>query len=150
MSREAEIQRACLDWLRAHHIPAWRQNSRVFMVPGRGGRMRPLRAGVKGCADILGLLPPLGRLLAIEVKSPTGRVTPEQAEFLRVIAAAGGCALVVRSLEDLVAGVRPTGQGQMTQTKTADWVSLHVYGGGGGGGSFVPRETLDAARAVVV
>lgn len=37
--------------------------------------------------------------LAVEVKSATGRVTPEQLNFIRAVNEAGGIAGVVRSLE---------------------------------------------------
>lgn len=38
--------------------------------------------------------------LAIEVKTPTGRTTPEQENFLRAVNASGGIASVVRSPEE--------------------------------------------------
>ena len=41
--------------------------------------------------------------LAIEVKSKTGRVTPEQENFLRVVREAGGIAGCVRSVDEALA-----------------------------------------------
>ncbi len=58
------------------------------------------RWGFTGCPDILGQLPD-GRLLAVEVKRPGGRVRPEQAAFLERARAGGAAAGVVTSLEEL-------------------------------------------------
>ena len=44
-----------------------------------------------------------GRLLAIEVKSPSGRATEAQAAFLALVATHGGVAILARSLDDLTA-----------------------------------------------
>ena len=71
----------------------------------------PLRTGVpNGYADLTGwrsveVTPDMvGRKLAvfsaIEVKSPRGRPTPEQVNFLRVVSDAGGFAGVARSVEE--------------------------------------------------
>jgi hypothetical protein len=73
----------------------------------RGNRF--VRFGFAGCADILGLLPPRGRFLAVEVKSAAGRIRAAQRAFLANVAEAGGLALVVRSLDELRAGLRRAG-----------------------------------------
>jgi hypothetical protein len=56
---------------------------------------------IRGVADILGVLPS-GQLLAIEVKTPTGRVSVEQKIFLDEINKKKGLAFVARSLEDVI------------------------------------------------
>jgi Holliday junction resolvase len=50
-------------------------------------------------SDILGIY--RGLPLAIEVKSDTGRLTKEQAEFLQDFAAEGGIAFVARSADEV-------------------------------------------------
>lgn len=55
----------------------------------------------RGVPDILGVLPPSGRLLAFEVKTLSGKLSKEQQAFIDDINAAGGFAAVVRSLDDL-------------------------------------------------
>jgi hypothetical protein len=55
---------------------------------------------IKGVSDVLGILPD-GRLLAIEVKTETGRVSPEQKEFIARINECGGMAFVARCLADV-------------------------------------------------
>lgn len=60
---------------------------------------RMIHAGLtKGGADIIGISPD-GRFLAVEVKTDTGRIRPEQAVFLKVVQEAGGISGVARSVE---------------------------------------------------
>lgn len=61
---------------------------------------RMIQAGLtKGGSDIIGIAPD-GRFLAVEVKTPTGRIRPEQTVFLDVVRKAGGIAGVARSVEE--------------------------------------------------
>lgn len=52
-----------------------------------------------GVSDILGIYKT--RMLAIEVKSPTGRLSPTQKLFLEEIERYGGIVIVARSIEDV-------------------------------------------------
>lgn len=72
---------------------------------------RPVQFGLcKGAGDLLGwkrvtITPDMvGQTVAvftsIEVKSPTGRLRPEQQQWLDAVQAAGGIAGVARSVED--------------------------------------------------
>jgi len=64
---------------------------------------RPLHAGLcVGSSDLIGYrqVDGLAQFVALEVKSATGRPTPQQTAFLNHITAAGGCAGIVRSVED--------------------------------------------------
>ena len=61
---------------------------------------RVARNNNKGAADILACW--RGRFVAIEVKSKTGRPSPEQIAFLADVKRAGGIALVARSLNDVI------------------------------------------------
>jgi len=56
--------------------------------------------GLKGVADVLGVLPD-GRFLAVECKTATGRISPEQDAFIRNVNLRGGLAFVARGLEDV-------------------------------------------------
>jgi len=61
---------------------------------------RPLHAGLcNGSSDLVGWTKD-GRMLAIEVKTRTGRVTEEQETFLMSVRDAGGIAGVARSVEE--------------------------------------------------
>ena len=77
----------------------------------RDANGRPVQFGLaKGSADLIGwttrtITPEMvGTTVAvftsIEVKTPTGRVSPEQQQWLQAVQAAGGIAGVVRSVED--------------------------------------------------
>jgi hypothetical protein len=107
--RESDLVRACLAYLQLAKVPAWRNNSGAAAFAGPAGRKRFVRFSVEGCSDILGVLPPAGRLLAVECKRPGGKLTPAQAAFLSAVGAAGGLAFVVRSVDDLAAALRLEG-----------------------------------------
>lgn len=84
--------------LNAHSAVAWceRMNSGAVRI---GKRF--VRFGWKGCPDVLGQLRD-GRLLGVEVKSPTGKLRPEQAIFLERIRLAGGVAFMARNCLDVM------------------------------------------------
>jgi hypothetical protein len=46
-------------------------------------------------------MPKTGRFLAIEVKRPGGKPTPEQLQFIDTINQAGGLAFVAHSIEEV-------------------------------------------------
>lgn len=54
-----------------------------------------------GVPDILGILPG-GRMLAIEVKTEKGKLSPHQEQFIKNINDNGGLAFVARSFSDVV------------------------------------------------
>ena len=87
--------------LKAHPAVAWaeRQNSGAAKV---GGRF--IRFGWPGCPDVIGQLTD-GRFLGCEVKSPTGRLRPEQAVFLARINGAGGLGFMARNCRDVFAAL---------------------------------------------
>ena len=70
----------------------------------------------KGSADLIGwrtitITPDMvGQQVAvftsIEVKTPTGRVRPEQQQWLKAVQAAGGVAGIARSVEDAQAIIK--------------------------------------------
>ena len=64
---------------------------------------RPLHAGLcVGSSDLIGYrqVDGVAQFVALEVKSPNGRPTTQQVQFLDHINAVGGCAGIVRSVED--------------------------------------------------
>ncbi len=67
----------------------------------RGGR--PLHAGLcVGSSDLIGfrIRDGVAQFVAVEVKSATGRPTAEQQRFLAMVAGAGGCSGIARSVSD--------------------------------------------------
>jgi hypothetical protein len=60
---------------------------------------RPVTFGLApDSSDLIGWCQ--GRFLALEVKTDTGRVTPGQQRFIDAVRATGGCAGIVRSVDD--------------------------------------------------
>jgi hypothetical protein len=97
-SAEADVLKAVLATLEMHPKVAWvaRMNSGAFEVEGRF-----IKAGFKGCSDILGMLKG-GRLLAVECKSSKGKETADQAAFGARVAEEGGLYFVARSVDDVM------------------------------------------------
>ena len=98
---EADIQKMILRLCRIHPKVCWiaRMNSGV-MTAGPADNQRYIRMGFKGCSDLLGMLKG-GRLLAIEVKSKNGRVSPDQQAFLDKVNSGSGLGIVARSVVDV-------------------------------------------------
>jgi len=95
---EGLIQASILRWLKHHDIFHWRSNNTGVWDPTRK-LFRKSPNTMKGVSDILGVFQ--GRLLAIEVKSAKGRISPEQEQFLSQINQEGGVAFVARSIQDV-------------------------------------------------
>lgn len=60
----------------------------------------PVKTGPPGISDLIGWTK-TGQFLAVECKTPTGRVTPEQQNFIDAVCLSGGVGLVARSAQDL-------------------------------------------------
>ena len=120
MNSEHEIQQRVLLACGSGPVRLWRNNvgtgwagqavkiqrrGMVAVEPGdiivRQGR--PLHAGLcVGSSDLIGyrVVNRVAQFVALEVKSATGRPTAQQAQFIDHINAVGGCAGIVRSVED--------------------------------------------------
>jgi hypothetical protein len=94
---EQHIQKQILDYLRFRGIPCYKHQNASIRKPD--GSYIPTHT--RGVSDIIGCLPKTGRFLAIEVKRPGGKPTPEQQQFIDTINGAGGLAFVARSIEDV-------------------------------------------------
>lgn len=99
--RETELVRACLDLLKHRGVHAWRNNSGAATLFGRGGDKQLVRFGLPGSSDILGILPPVGRFLAVECKRPGGKLTATQRAFLDGVQEAGGVGLLIDDVKEL-------------------------------------------------
>lgn len=104
---EHAIQDAVLRYLAYDPRVAWahRFNTGAVKIPqtdanGRSRGHRFVQFAFKGCSDILGQLV-TGHFLAVEVKRPSTKPTPEQAAFLECVDRHGGLAVVARSVEDV-------------------------------------------------
>jgi hypothetical protein len=117
--KESDVQKVCLQYLKAADYYIWRNNTRVVNMIGAGGRYRPISFGFKGSADIIGVTP-TGRFLAVECKRPLGprgghngsKQSDDQIEFEKEVKKRNGIYLMVRSLDDLIAGLEKNEQPQ--------------------------------------
>ena len=91
--KEKDITRAIRDFLDFKRIFHWKQFQTLGSTPG--------------VADIIGIERKTGRMIAIEVKTPYGRVNPKQEQFLLNVRANGGIAFVARSVQDVIDHLRP-------------------------------------------
>lgn len=85
---EKDIQRDILAYLRQVGVLHWRQNA---------GKIGWVTLGPEGISDIVVVLPPNGRFLALEVKAHKGRLRPAQKAFKGELERFGGLYRVVRS-----------------------------------------------------
>ncbi len=97
---EAIIQNQIMSFLKFKGIFAWQNKSQGTFDAKRKRYRTPGAWFMRGTADILGCLPD-GRLLAIEVKTPKGSLTPEQKTFLQETKLRGALSLVARSVADV-------------------------------------------------
>jgi hypothetical protein len=99
---EGQLVKHCIRWLESVGCEAWRNNTGAAMLPGKGGKMRPVRFGKKGHADIFGIIPG-GRWVVVETKLPGNKPTPEQVAFLARVREMGGVAILAHSVDELAA-----------------------------------------------
>lgn len=97
--REAPILQAIRIALgRLPDLRLWRNECGVAKHAGRF-----VRYGlVRGSADLVGILGPAGRLFALEVKAPGGKLTNEQAAWLALVRRFGGFGCVAHSVDEAV------------------------------------------------
>jgi hypothetical protein len=98
-----ELVNATCDFLLDQGYFVWQNKSMGTFNPYRKHFLKVgySHGRIKGVPDILGVLPD-GRLLAIEIKTGTGRLNPEQRDFIKKAEFRGAIAFMARSLEDVV------------------------------------------------
>lgn len=100
MTPETIVKNNILSYLKSKRIFCWPNDSvGIFDPIKKIYRKRHSQYHLNGVSDILGIYE--GKLLAIEVKSKTGRLSPEQVWFLAEVKAKGGIAFMARGIEDV-------------------------------------------------
>lgn len=94
MSRATELTNQIIDFIYRQGGYAWRSSS-VGVFDTKQQRFRA--AAKKGVADVLACY--RGRLVAVEVKIGTDRLSDEQDGFLRNVGAAGGIGFVAKDFD---------------------------------------------------
>lgn len=74
---------------------------RMNVLVARTSTGRVVKAGIKGQADIFGILAPSGRHISIETKAPHGRQSPEQKRWQAMVERMGGIYCLARSTDDV-------------------------------------------------
>ena len=97
MSEHELQQRILLELGNRSDLRVWRQNTGALI--NQHGHL--VKFGLQGSADILGIIKPHGRFLAIEVKAPRGKLTAQQERFKQMIEGHGGLYILARTLEDV-------------------------------------------------
>ena len=102
---EHQIQNAILEYCAYLDIYAWRNNAGLISV-GEGRSKRFIKMGKAGLPDIIGVLGSrygrhFGRMIAIEVKRPTGEVSDIQQRTIEELSAFGAYVFVARSVDDV-------------------------------------------------
>ncbi len=97
-SQANSLTQEILNYLLQHKVWAWRNS--IGGIPVKGGGRRG--SGMVGVSDILGVVPPAGRFLAIEAKIGQDRLRPEQEGFLSVVESLGGLVYVAKDFESFV------------------------------------------------
>jgi len=95
--KEADIQRAILDYLAMRRHFFFRCNTGAYKTE-HGSYVR---YGTKGAPDIIVVAN--SNMIGIEVKTPKGILSDDQAAFGEALKAAGGIYLVARSIDDVQA-----------------------------------------------
>lgn len=121
--RENAVTEACLKYLRAAGLMAWRNNTGMARYPdpkAKGG-FRKVKYGANGSPDVVAVLPPAGRILCVECKRPedpfaltrarraAGTQSPDQIQFQALVEASGGIYLVATSTRALDPTLREAG-----------------------------------------
>lgn len=118
MLTEQEIKNSILQWLSwQRECVAWVNDSvGIFDPTKKVFRKRKSKYARKGVSDIVACW--RGFILCIEVKRPkTGKLTPEQVQFIQDITRIGGMAMVARSLDDVIDFLRA--KGMLEERKTS-------------------------------
>jgi hypothetical protein len=116
-TKENQVQAACLHYLNLRGAMVWRNHSRTFQVPGKGGKMRPMFVGTPGSPDIMGILPG-GKFIGVECKQPLGprggdshsRQSPEQVAWQEECERTGGLYVLARSVDDVEKALKEHGE----------------------------------------
>jgi hypothetical protein len=96
MSEANTLTNAVIAFLYKQGAFCWRQNTGGTYDASRGIRRM---ASKRGVSDVLCCFK--GRMIAIEIKIGTDRLSPEQEGFIANVRHAGGVAFVVKTIDDL-------------------------------------------------
>jgi penicillin-binding protein-related factor A (putative recombinase) len=98
--KEKQIENSILSYLKMRNLFFWKNDSVGVYDVKKGVYRRKTSIHRKvGVADIIGVVN--GRAVFIEVKSPKGKLSPGQIQFLEEAKQNGAITIVARSIEDV-------------------------------------------------
>jgi hypothetical protein len=98
--KEADLLSYALTSLKRSGLVAWRCPNGPVMHSINGGQKVFKKSPIKGFPDIAGVMPN-GKFFAIELKTPKGRLSPEQVEWITRLNMTGAMAIVLRTREEI-------------------------------------------------
>ena len=103
---ESQLVLACLDYLNAKRIFAWRQNTVGIYDPSK--QIFRKFTGLPGVSDILGIINVggVGRFFSCECKIKPRKPTEDQELFMEKVTENGGYALLVYSIDELDSDIK--------------------------------------------
>lgn len=102
---ETELVKACIKWLKLSGIYVWRNNTGGRPWTDAKGKSRLMTFGLKGSADIIGVMPPRGRALFVECKTKGGKQSIDQQLFESFVRGCGALYIVAYDLGELMRAV---------------------------------------------
>jgi hypothetical protein len=99
-ARHSALVNACVDYINARGGMATRLQAGRVRVGGRWVHMSK-----SGWPDVIGLIPPVGRFLAVEVKVGRDTLSPVQRTTHAELEKRGALVVTVRDLKDLEAAL---------------------------------------------
>ena len=105
--KEQEIVKSILEWLSWKKIFHWRNNTGMIFSEYKG-KKRAFKMGQVGSPDIFVVVPVklyetnYGQIIGLEVKAEKGKQSESQLEWQKNFEKAGGCYLLVRSLDEVI------------------------------------------------
>ena len=92
-----------MDYLRLRGAFAWRNNTGVARLTGKGGKTRPVFYGSVGSPDVLAIMQ--GRFIGVECKSAKGKQSDTQAAWQAECERAGGVYVLARDVDDVAKAI---------------------------------------------
>ena len=103
---EQAVQKAIIDYLKLKKFLVFKHRN-VGIFKQATNTYIPLPVGEKGISDVIGCSPQ-GTFVAVEVKKPGGKASPDQLRFLEEVRQRGGIGILAFSLDDVIGKVGDT------------------------------------------
>jgi hypothetical protein len=97
--KESDLLSYALSSLKLSGLVAWRVPNGPVLHSIGSNQIRK-KSPIKGFPDIAGVMPN-GKFFAIELKTPKGRLSPEQVEWISKLNMSSAMAVVLRSREEI-------------------------------------------------